>query len=176
MLRRETEPSGDHEGIVNPPVQAERKSCGYCSHVQGRFCQGPVELLEWRPWKGQISTRVSVESRKIAKHPLWFTQHDNSKRNARNRTWTSLWHLTLVILNKLRWHGSSHYKYIENFTSKNWKFSDKNSDIFSYFCSKHRLCVFVRTAEAVLTSTHNLCFWAEIRKIMYTPVNPRFTI
>ena len=30
--------------------------------------------------------------------------------------------------------------------------------------------------EAVLTSTHNLCFWAEIRKIMYTPVNPSFTI
>ena len=24
----------------------------------------------------------------------------------------------------------------------------------------------------VLTSTHNLCFWAEIRKIMYIPVNP----
>ena len=38
---------------------------------------------------------------------------------------------------------------------------------FSYFCSKHRLCV----DEAVLTSTQNLCFWAEIRKIMYTPVN-----
>ena len=41
--------------------------------------------------------------------------------------------------------------------------------------------------EAVLTSTHNLyfwaelsshnlCFWAEIRKIMYTPENPSFTI
>ena len=23
---------------------------------------------------------------------------------------------------------------------------------------------------------HNLCFWAEIRKIMYTPVNPSFTL
>ena len=23
---------------------------------------------------------------------------------------------------------------------------------------------------------HNLCFWAEIRKIMYTPINPSFTI
>ena len=23
---------------------------------------------------------------------------------------------------------------------------------------------------------HNLCIWAEIRKIMYTPVNPSFTI
>ena len=30
--------------------------------------------------------------------------------------------------------------------------------------------------EAVLTSTYNLCFWANIRKIMYTPVNPSFII
>ena len=30
--------------------------------------------------------------------------------------------------------------------------------------------------KAVLTSTHNLCFWAEIRKIMYIPVNPSFAI
>ena len=49
---------------------------------------------------------------------------------------------------------------------KNRKFSDKKL-CFSYFCSK---------TEVVLTSTHNLCFWAEIRKIMYTPVNPTFTI
>ena len=54
---------------------------------------------------------------------------------------------------------------IENFhIKKNW--------YFSYFCSKHRLWVL----EAVLTSTHNLCFWAEIRKIMNTPVNLSFTI
>ena len=56
------------------------------------------------------------------------------------------------------------FKYIENFTTKNWKFSDTNSDIFSYFCSKHRLWVLVRTAS--------LCFWAEMRKIMYFPANP----
>ena len=34
---------------------------------------------------------------------------------------------------------TSLFKCIENFTTKKWKFSDKNSDIFSYFCSKHRL-------------------------------------
>ena len=33
-----------------------------------------------------------------------------------------------------------------------------------------------RIDKAVLTSTNNLCFWAEIRKIMYFPVNPSFTI
>ena len=40
------------------------------------------------------------------------------------------------------------FKYIENFTSKNWKFSDKKIWYFSYFCSKHRLWVLVRTASA----------------------------
>ena len=69
------------------------------------------------------------------------------------------------------------FKYTENFTTKKWKFSDKKILYFTYFWSKHRLWVLVRTvSKAVLTSTHNLCFWAEIRKIMYTPVNPSFTI
>ena len=40
------------------------------------------------------------------------------------------------------------FKYIENFTSKNWKFSDKIFWYFSYFCSKHRMWVLVRTASA----------------------------
>ena len=33
-----------------------------------------------------------------------------------------------------------------------------------------------RRCQAVLTSTHNLCFRAEIKKIMYAPVDPSFTI
>ena len=39
------------------------------------------------------------------------------------------------------------FKYIENITAKNWKFSDKKLWYFSYFCSKHRLWVLVRTAS-----------------------------
>ena len=47
-----------------------------------------------------------------------------------------------------------------------------NFELFSYFCSKHRSWVHVRTAnnglclraEAVLLSTHDLCFRAKIRK------------
>ena len=50
------------------------------------------------------------------------------------------------------------FKYIENLPPKTEHFRYKNSD------------------EAVLSSTHNPCFWAEIRKIMNTPVNPSFTI
>ena len=39
------------------------------------------------------------------------------------------------------------FKYTENFPTKNWKFSDKKYWYFSYFCSKHRLWVLVRTAS-----------------------------
>ena len=40
------------------------------------------------------------------------------------------------------------FKYIDNFTIKNWKFSDKKKNIFfSNFCSKYRLWVLVRTAS-----------------------------
>ena len=44
---------------------------------------------------------------------------------------------------------------------------------FSCFCSSAQN---IGCGEAVLTSTHNLCFWVEIRKIMYTSLNPSFTI
>ena len=39
-------------------------------------------------------------------------------------------------------------KYVENFTTKYGKFSDKNSDIFLISAQKHRLWVFVRIASA----------------------------
>ena len=68
---------------------------------------------------------------------------------------------------------SKHYKnmpiqtYRKFHLKKTVNFKIKTSDKFYYFCSKHRLWVFFRTA-----CTHNLCFWAETRKIIYTPVNP----
>ena len=33
-----------------------------------------------------------------------------------------------------------------------------------------------RLGEMVLKSSHNLCFWAEIRKLMYTPINSSFAV
>ena len=50
----------------------------------------------------------------------------------------------------------------ENFQIKFW--------YFSHISAQNIDC-----GEAVLTSTHNLCFRTEIRKIMCTPVNPSFT-
>ena len=46
--------------------------------------------------------------------------------------------------------------------SKNENFQIKILIFFFYFCSKHRLWVLVKTAS--------------VRKLMYTPVNPSFTI
>ena len=39
------------------------------------------------------------------------------------------------------------FKYMDYYTTKNWKFSDKNSDIFHISPQKHRLLVVVRTAS-----------------------------
>ena len=67
------------------------------------------------------------------------------------------------------------FKYIENFTTKqNGKFSDKTFSFFSHFFSKHRLWVLVRTALAKIVPT--IYVFSKLRKIMYTPVNPSFTI
>ena len=46
----------------------------------------------------------------------------------------------------------------------------KNYDIFLIFAQN------IDRVEAVLTRTHNLCFRAKNMTIMYTPVNPSFTI
>ena len=70
------------------------------------------------------------------------------------------------------------FKYIENFISKNWKFSDKkNSDIF-HISAQNIDCGY--SLEPPRRGGSNEypqpMFWAEIRKILYTPVNPSFTI
>ena len=69
----------------------------------------------------------------------------------------------------LEWLRKHAYSYIlKILPPKKMKLFRQRFWYFSYFCSKHRLWV--------LASIHNLCFWAEIRKIMYTPVNPSFLI
>ena len=68
------------------------------------------------------------------------------------------------------------FKYIENFTTKNWKFSDKNSDIFfifllkTYIVGTHLNCL----AQAVLTSNHNLYFLSRNKKNNVYPCKPLF--
>ena len=62
------------------------------------------------------------------------------------------------------------FKYIENFTTKKWKFSDKKYWYFSYFCSKHRLWVLVRTASP---NIDNLCLSRNKKNNVY-PCKPQF--
>ena len=70
------------------------------------------------------------------------------------------------------------FKYIENFISKNWKFSDKkNTDIF-HISAQNIDCGYSLEPPRWGGSNEypKSMFWTEIWKIMYTPVNPSFTI
>ena len=70
------------------------------------------------------------------------------------------------------------FKYTENFTTKIWKFSDKNSDI--YHISAHNIdCVYSLEPPRRGGSNEypqSMFFLAEIRKIMFNPVDPNFTV
>ena len=70
------------------------------------------------------------------------------------------------------------FKYTENFISKNWKFSDiKNSDIFPISAQNIDCGYSLEPPRRGGSNEYpQSMFWAEIRKIMYTPVNPSFTI
>ena len=69
------------------------------------------------------------------------------------------------------------FKYTENFTTKKWTFSDKKSDMF-------HISVQNIDCEYSLEPPHRggsneypqSMFWAEIWKLMCSPVNPSFTV
>ena len=98
-------------------------------------------------------------------------------------------YIILCIPRPYMLHGSSYYiyitktclfKYTENFTTKKWKFSDKKFWYFSYFCSKIKNIDFGYSLEPPRRGGSNeypqSMLLGRIRKIMYTPVNPSFTI
>ena len=69
------------------------------------------------------------------------------------------------------------FKYIENFTTKNWKFSDKNSDIF-HISAQNIDCGY--SLEPPRRGGSNeypqSMFLEEVRNIVYTSVNPVYCI
>ena len=74
-------------------------------------------------------------------------------------------------------HFEVTFKYAETFTTKKWKFSDKNSDIFHVSAQNVDCgCPLEPPRQGGSNEYLQSMFWAEIRKIMYTPVNPSFTI
>ena len=67
------------------------------------------------------------------------------------------------------------FKYTENFTTKNWKFSDKKSDIFHISAQNIDCGYSLEPPRRVGSNEYpQSMFWAEIRKTTYTPVNPSF--
>ena len=74
-----------------------------------------------------------------------MSKFKDTSRRIYLRNWRMKW-LKWIRYNSIT--KTRPFKNTEKFTTKiNWKFSDKDSDIFSYFCSKHRLWVPVRTAS-----------------------------
>ena len=123
----------------------------------------------------QLSITLTQASSSYLRHINLVGQFVSSpremkKRDTRDSRWLVISTKGWCIMNRKIDEGNDItktclFKYTENFTTKKWKYSDKKFWYFSYSCSKHRLWVLVRTAAAaVLTSTHSLCFWAEIRK------------
>ena len=69
------------------------------------------------------------------------------------------------------------FKYIENFTTKKRKFSDKNSDIF-HISAQNIDCVYSLEPPRQGGSNEypQSMSLNRNKKIVYTPVNPSFTI
>ena len=86
-------------------------------------------LFKWPNTQHMICTRTAVNE--IKKKNKKKTKKQKNPQAPLN---------TPLIITKTRL-----FKYIEIFTSKNWKFSDKN--IFHISAQKHRLWVLVRTAS-----------------------------
>ena len=62
------------------------------------------------------------------------------------------------------------FKYTENIPPENENVQVKKKSDILPISAQNIDC------GAVIASTHKLCFWAEIRKIMCTTLNPSFTI
>ena len=84
---------------------------------------------------------------------------------------------SLSVNYSLKHYENTPIQLYRKFHSKNWKFSDKKLRYFSYFCLKHRLWYSLEPPRRGGSNEYpQSMFSAEIRKIMYTPVNPSFTI
>ena len=79
--------------------------------------------------------------------------------------------------NRIHYENMPIQIYTEIFTTEKWKFSDKKSDIF-HISAQNLDCGYSFEPPRWGGSNEypQSRFWAEIRKIMYTPVNPSFTI
>ena len=69
------------------------------------------------------------------------------------------------------------FKYIENFTTKIGNFQIKKNDIFLFFSQNIDCGYSLEPPRRGGSNEYPQCMlFSKIRKIMYTPVNPSFTI
>ena len=81
------------------------------------------------------------------------------------------------VKNKTHFENTPIQIYWKFYNQKKENFQIKKSDIF-HISAQNIDCGYSLEPPRRGGSNeyHNLCFWAEIRKIMHTPVNPSFTI
>ena len=131
----------------------------------------PLQL----PWPLTRSVRgptipflvLNENFRGTAVRQVWNIEYLTLKQNKQNKKTTT----NTITKTRL-------FKYIENFTSKNYKIFRWKTLIFFIFLLKNIGCGYSlepprRDGSNDYTQS---MFWAEIIKIMYTPVNPSFTI
>ena len=83
----------------------------------------------------------------------------------------------LYVSSSLSIMKTSLFKYTDFYIQKKLKFSDKNSDIFHISAEKHRLWYSLELPRRGSSNEYpQSMFSAELRKIMYTPVNSSFTL
>ena len=91
-----------------------------------------------------------------------------------------LWHPVILKAENLMVNLHYENKYTENFSAKKKKKkkkSDKKFDIL-HISAQNIDCGYSLKPprRGGFNTYHNLCVWAEIRKVMYTPVNLGFII
>ena len=96
-----------------------------------------IETLKYKYENIEVQTRKKMQQRNRLGTPLKLV---------------FLWSVTSFIVFYTIYVIILHYEnasiqFTENFTTKNRKFSDKKFRHFSYFCSKYRLWILVRTAS-----------------------------
>ena len=134
---------------------------------------------ETRAWRGHISKRnyFTKEIFLLVRHYIYFYFECLSFYNCTILTFTFLllrhYLIFTLFITKTRL-----FKYIENFISKNWKKFQIKKLRYFHISAQNIDCGYSLEPPRRGGSSEypQSMFWSEIRKIMYTPVNPSFTI
>ena len=115
------------------------------------FCELEAKRF-WRLKEGESNTIWATTKEKDHSEKFWqFWVKEEFPFPSQHIFLFPFFSLLLLIIDLLHIITKTRpFKYIENFTSRNWKISDKKNWYFSYFCSKHRLWVLDRTASPLV--------------------------